>query len=319
MASSRQNEKAHKMADGGTAAPRNSPMHSGVPSQDCSMAQTEQEEASNPEESEYFETQVTNQWDNPAANKRCPNYLRKLYDLPAYANNILQVPIIAGPVAALQSSGLVSKGGRGQIKDMQDRRSDQFCKRTHEAMAMTIRASATASIVSRASIVWARKVLELIPPTETKAIEGVNRMLKAASFAADATLDAVTFSARSLASSVATRWLLWLRAWQTDWRSKTMVSECAFHGHKLFGEELNEFLVDPKEKPKHLPKQVRGLDKKSSSQSFFRPQQSTTQFKRDNFRRPYWNQGRQQFKKGFTSKKGSFPDRYQQDNRQSKA
>uniref|UniRef100_A0ACB8EPT4 Uncharacterized protein n=1 Tax=Sphaerodactylus townsendi TaxID=933632 RepID=A0ACB8EPT4_9SAUR len=50
---------------------------------------------------EYFETQVTNQWNKPAANKRCPNYLRKLYDLPAYANNILQVPIIDGPVAAL--------------------------------------------------------------------------------------------------------------------------------------------------------------------------------------------------------------------------
>uniref|UniRef100_A0ACB8FJI1 Uncharacterized protein n=1 Tax=Sphaerodactylus townsendi TaxID=933632 RepID=A0ACB8FJI1_9SAUR len=273
---SRRNEKARKMVDGSSAAPSNSPTHSGVPSQDCLMAQTEQEEASNPEESD-------------------------------------------GPVAALQSSGLVSKDGRGQIKDMQDRRSDQFCKRTHEATAMAIRALATASIVSRASIVWARKVLELIPPTETKAIEGVNRMLKAANFVADATLDAVTFLPRSLASSVATRQLLWLRAWQTNWRSKTMVSECAFHGHKLFGEELNEFLVDPKEKPKHLPKQAHGLDKKPSSQSFFRPQQSTSQFKRDNFRRPYWNQGRQQFKKGFTSKKGSFPDRYQQDNQQPKA
>uniref|UniRef100_A0ACB8EKJ0 Uncharacterized protein n=1 Tax=Sphaerodactylus townsendi TaxID=933632 RepID=A0ACB8EKJ0_9SAUR len=342
----RQNEKVCKMVDGGTAAPCNSPMHSGVPSQDCLMAQTEQEEASNPEESdsetqgkeegellsdqedleemqvteqssrlfkiedyhyllsksvaalhlgeakssegsskrkstslhkgdgeffpphpdskrifpfpEYFETQVTNQWDKPAANNRCPNYLRKLYDLPAYANNILQVPIIDGPVAALQSSGLVSKDGRGQIKDMQDRRSDQFCKRTHEATAMAIRASATASIVSRASIVWARKVLELIPPTETKAIEGVNRMLKAASFAADATLDAVTFSARlwllfsghtsaTLVTSMADRlalklWFLNVPSTDTSFLEKNSSSSW----------------LDPKEKPKHLPKQARG-------------------------------------------------------------
>uniref|UniRef100_A0ACB8FNX0 Uncharacterized protein n=1 Tax=Sphaerodactylus townsendi TaxID=933632 RepID=A0ACB8FNX0_9SAUR len=268
---------------------------------------------------EYFETQVINQWEKPAANKRCPNFLRKLYDLPAYANNILQVPIIDGPVAALQSSGLVSKDGRGQIKDFQDRRSEQFCKRTHEAAAMAIRASATASIVSRASIVWARKVLELLPPTETKAIEGVNRMLKAASFAADATLDSVTFSARSMASAVATRRLLWLRMWQTDWRSKSMVSECAFQGEKLFGEDLKEFLVDPKEKPKHLPKPFRAFDRKQSSNSSFRPQQGSSQFKRDNFRRPYWNQSRQQPKKGFHYKKNTGPERYNQDNRQSKA
>uniref|UniRef100_A0ACB8FFX4 Uncharacterized protein n=1 Tax=Sphaerodactylus townsendi TaxID=933632 RepID=A0ACB8FFX4_9SAUR len=39
---------------------------------------------------EYFETQVTNEWDKPAANRRCPNFLRKLYALPAYANDILQ-------------------------------------------------------------------------------------------------------------------------------------------------------------------------------------------------------------------------------------
>uniref|UniRef100_A0ACB8FVY1 Uncharacterized protein n=1 Tax=Sphaerodactylus townsendi TaxID=933632 RepID=A0ACB8FVY1_9SAUR len=268
---------------------------------------------------EYFETQVINQWEKPAANKRCPNFLRKLYDLPVYANNILQVPIIDGPVAALQSSGLVSKDGRGQIKDFQDRRSEQFCKRTHEAAAMAIRASATASIVSRASIVWARKVLELLPPTETKAIEGVNRMLKAASFAADATLDSVTFSARSMASAVATRRLLWLRAWQTDWRSKSMVSECAFQGEKLFGEDLKEFLVDPKEKPKHLPKLFRTFDRKQSSYSSFRPQQGSSQFKRDSFRRPYWNQSRQQPKKGFNYKKNTGSERYNQDNRQSKA
>uniref|UniRef100_A0ACB8G340 Uncharacterized protein n=1 Tax=Sphaerodactylus townsendi TaxID=933632 RepID=A0ACB8G340_9SAUR len=127
---------------------------------------------------EYFETQVTNEWDKPAANRRCPNFLRKLYALPAYANDILQVPIIDGPVAALQSTGAVSKDGRGQIKDLQDRRADQLCRRSHEAMAMVIRASATASIVCRASIAWAKKVLELLPETETRSIEGVNRMLR---------------------------------------------------------------------------------------------------------------------------------------------
>uniref|UniRef100_A0ACB8GD79 Uncharacterized protein n=1 Tax=Sphaerodactylus townsendi TaxID=933632 RepID=A0ACB8GD79_9SAUR len=224
-----------------------------------------------------------------------------------------------GLVAALQSSGLVSKDGRGQIKETQDRRAEQFCKRIHEAAAMAIRASATASIVSKASIVWARKVLEILPPTETKAIGGVNRMLKAASFAADATLDSVTFSARSMASSVAAVGLLWLRAWQTDWRSKAMVSECAFQGEKLFGEDLKEFLVDPKEKPKHLPKPSRNFDRKPSSNFNFRPQQGANQFKRDNFRRSYRNQGRHQNKKGFPYKKNPASDRYNQDNRQSKA
>uniref|UniRef100_A0ACB8EY80 Uncharacterized protein n=1 Tax=Sphaerodactylus townsendi TaxID=933632 RepID=A0ACB8EY80_9SAUR len=125
--------------------------------------------------------------------------------------------------------------------------------------------------------------------------------------------------ARSMASSVATRRLLWLRAWQTDWRSKAMVSECAFQGEKLFGEDLKEFLVDPKEKPKHLPKPSRNFDRKPSSNFNFRPQQGANQFKRDNFRRPYGNQGRHQNKKGFPYKKNPASDRYNQDNRQSKA
>uniref|UniRef100_A0ACB8EQN7 Uncharacterized protein n=1 Tax=Sphaerodactylus townsendi TaxID=933632 RepID=A0ACB8EQN7_9SAUR len=128
-------------------------------------------------------------------------------------------------------------------------------------------------------------------PYGDEAIEGVNRMLKAASFAADATLDSVTFSARSMASLVATRRLLLLRAWQMDWRSKSLVLECAFQCEKLFGEDLKEFLVDPKEKPKHLPKPFRGFDRKPSSNSNFLPQQGPNQFKRDNFRRSYWNQG----------------------------
>uniref|UniRef100_A0ACB8FK42 Uncharacterized protein n=1 Tax=Sphaerodactylus townsendi TaxID=933632 RepID=A0ACB8FK42_9SAUR len=195
---------------------------------------------------EYFETQVTNEWDKPTANRRCPNFLRKLYALPSYANDILQVPIIDGPVAALQSTGAVSKD------------------------------------------------------------------------------DSVTFAARAMASSVAARRLLWLRAWQTDWKSKALVCECAFQGQKLFRDELNDFLVDPKEKPKHLPKSFRKFDRKTSSSTNFRPYQSQTfqpsfnQGKRD-FRRPYWNQSRQPFKRGFAPRKQQGNDRSFQENRNTKA
>lgn len=62
---------------------------------------------------------------------------------------------------------------------------------------MAVKVCATASIVSRASIVWSQKMLQLLPESETRLLEGASRILKAGSFTADATLDAILIHIRT--------------------------------------------------------------------------------------------------------------------------
>lgn len=54
---------------------------------------------------------------------------------------------------------------------------------------MAIKASASASIVSWAAIVWMRKLTQLLPEGSRQTLEGTNRMMKAVAFMSDATLD----------------------------------------------------------------------------------------------------------------------------------
>uniref|UniRef100_A0ACB8G8A6 Uncharacterized protein n=1 Tax=Sphaerodactylus townsendi TaxID=933632 RepID=A0ACB8G8A6_9SAUR len=251
---------------------------------------------------EFFENQIMAEWEKPAANRRVPEFLKKLYALPAYAD-YLQVPVIDAPIAALQSSGLVSGDGEGKIRDRIDRRVDQLSRQTHEAIAMAIRASAAASIVSRASIVWARKVIQLLPESERRLHEGASRMLMAASFSADATVDTMTFLARATGLTVATRRLLWLRAWPTDFRSKSMVAAFPFGGGKLFGEALDRILVETKGKNKAMPRTLLRNDRQRTvkSNGSFRSQHALPRFRQDN-RKPAWSSQLQTYKERFSSK-----------------
>lgn len=88
--------------------------------------------------------------------QQCPQPVNKLYNLPNFANNMLQVPLVDAPILAIQSLGLLSEDGQRSIKDPWDKRIDTALRRCHEATALAIKASATVSIVSRASIVWGR-------------------------------------------------------------------------------------------------------------------------------------------------------------------
>lgn len=103
---------------------------------------------------------------------------------------------------------------------------------------MTIRACATASIVFRATILWVRKMMQLLPDSKSRLLEGASQMLKGSSFTGDATLDALTFTSRVMASTGVARRGLWLQVWQVLTHSKQIISSCPFQGEKLFGEAL---------------------------------------------------------------------------------
>lgn len=87
---------------------------------------------------------------------------------------------------------------------------------THEAMDMASKASSTASVFSRAAIVWECKMLQLLLEMDKRLLGGTNRLLKAASFISDATLAALIFCPRALASATVARRNIWVCAWQAD-------------------------------------------------------------------------------------------------------
>lgn len=163
------------------------------------------------------------------------------------------------------------KTAKGQCRTI---RQTHQCGIHHEATAITIKALSTASIVSRAAIVWMRKLIQLLPEGDKRSLEGANRVMKADAFTADATLDALTFCSQAMASEIVARRGIWLRAWQADLRSKNFVSAYPFQGEKLFGDALDRILVETRDKKKAMPKTICRFDRRGSNQHSFRPPSS---------------------------------------------
>lgn len=108
---------------------------------------------------------------------------------------------------------------------------------------------------------WGKKQSDLIPHADTQILEGLSRIIKANSFIADATLDNLVFTSRLMAAGNHARRAIWLRAWQTDPKSKQIVAAYPFTGDKLFGVQLDMILVKMRDKKKLLPKSLKRTDK----------------------------------------------------------
>lgn len=157
--------------------------------------------------------------------------------------------------------------------------------------------------------VWGRKMLELLPESEHRLIEGATRMLKATSFAADATLDGMISASRAIGFSVVARRGIWLHAWQADLHSKQLVAAYLYRGGKLFGPSLEEILVETKDKKKALPKTLRKSDQRGPSFRFlaFRTNGFQGRSQQDG-KRSTWGTSRPQFKRSsFNSRPNKFP------------
>lgn len=257
----------------------------------------------------FFEEQLRAAWETPATYRRPPPAIRKLYALPKFTEDFLKVPKIDAPILDIQSSGLLSEDGQGSIRDGWDKHLDQDLKRVYETSASTIGSSATASIVARASIVWTKKLLDLIPQSDSRLQEGLNRLLKANAFVADATLDSLVFTSRSMAASVHARRALWLRAWQADNRSKQILAAYPFTGETLFGPKLEKILVETRDKRKALPKSLRRNDRRGKQtypSSNFSFRSSFANRSRTEGRRPSWTP-KPRFRRSYTNTREGRP------------
>lgn len=172
----------------------------------------------------------------------------------------------------------MAEDGHGNLRDPVDRKADFALKKAHEAAILSIKAAASDSIVSRASIVWMRKLVQLIPDEDCHAMEGANRVLKAACYTADATLDSMVFASKSISSAAAARRTLWLKAWHTSYQDKLIVTGYPFQGDRLFGDALDKILIKTREKKKAMPRSLRSQDRRSNTHQSFRFQHTLPRY-----------------------------------------
>ncbi|XP_061442279.1 uncharacterized protein LOC133365043 [Rhineura floridana] len=204
---------------------------------------------------------ATEEWSHPFQTRRFKNLADKLYSLaPDFATK-LAVPGIDEPIASLVSRSLLPREGESQLKDATEQRSDFALRKNYEATAFSMRASASASIFSRAAMMWLDDLLEDPNPDPVSLRRSLIKLRKTAAFVADATLDATQLGARAMTAQIVARRTLWLRHWQADSTARVNLSRAPYSGSLLFGEEaLKAVLVDPKDAHKPVLATVKNID-----------------------------------------------------------
>lgn len=202
---------------------------------------------------DIFHDAMRAEWENPAKHKSTHPIFSKLYALTQGASKEIKLPLVDDPVNSLSSTSVLPMDADGLPKDQCDRRIEQALRRDFEASANSLRASASASLFARASYEWASKMTtpEVDIPKEFK--DEIKKVALASAFAADATFDAFQMASRAMAYSVTARRNTWLRCWEADPSAQTKLAAVPFTGFHLFGEVLDRYLVEDKDKKKVLP------------------------------------------------------------------
>ncbi|XP_070605563.1 lamina-associated polypeptide 2-like isoform X2 [Erythrolamprus reginae] len=144
---------------------------------------------------------------------------KRFYNVDPNLRAALEIPTIDGPVVSLASPKFTSGDTDDALKE-QDRGSEVTLRKVHQAAAWAVKSALAASFFNRTSLLWLEQLQSRIPDTDLCTFEDIKKLVAAAEFSADATLNSAKFASRSLASSLTVRRLLWLRYWQADMKYK---------------------------------------------------------------------------------------------------
>lgn len=103
-----------------------------------------------------------------------------------------------------------------------------------------------------------------VSPEDSCLHQDINKLIAAAEFSADATLNSAKFASRAVASNITSRRLLWLQHWQADMRTKWRLAAVPFKVGSLFREAPDPILVESRDKRKILPYVSRRPDRRST-------------------------------------------------------
>ncbi|XP_060543266.1 uncharacterized protein LOC132710656 [Pantherophis guttatus] len=194
---------------------------------------------------------VKRQWESPASAPLPSSNDKRNFQVSSDLETLLQIPSVDAPVAALLPNSNVP-GEPDEGFRPEERRSDQVLQKAFQSSSWAIKATTTASFFNRTTLLWLRQLQEKLAPGDTRIRQDLNKIVAAVQFSADSTLNAARFSTKSLASAVTARRLLYLRHWQADARHKWRLASVPFKGTKLFGDALDPFLTETRDKKKVL-------------------------------------------------------------------
>ncbi|XP_070605564.1 uncharacterized protein [Erythrolamprus reginae] len=251
---------------------------------------------------------VQRDWALPGSHLTLSGMEKQLYNMASNFTTALEMPTIDGPVMALASPTFMSNDTDDAL-NAEDKRSEVTLRKVHLAAAWAIKSSLSASFFNRTSLLWLKEMQARIPATDLRTHQDIKKLIAAAEFSADATLNSAKFASRVIASSVKARRLLWLRHWQADMSYKWKLASTPYKGSKLFGEALEPLLVETNDQKKVLPSMSKRGNQRSapyfqkpsfkapdSTNDFSQPQRSYFQQRGGQSNRPgYRGRGRQQF------------------------
>lgn len=95
-----------------------------------------------------------------------------------------------------------------------------------------------------ASLLWLRQ--ERLPSEDTRLYQDVNKLVAAAEYSADASLNAVRFASRALFSAITSRRRFC--NWRADAKTKWKLASVPYKAPNLFGVALDPLLIEDKDK-----------------------------------------------------------------------
>lgn len=164
-------------------------------------------------------------------------------------------PKIDAPIAKMSKKASLPFEDAGYLQDPIDKKLDKCLRRTWESAAGGLKPNIASTCVARSLLVWLNQMEEHIKNRTSRdaLLASIPTLKKAAAFLADASTDAIRFSAKSAALSNAARRALWIKKWSGDVNSKNRLCAIPCEGEYLFGSVLNDLLEKAGDKGKVFP------------------------------------------------------------------
>lgn len=150
---------------------------------------------------------IRKQWNQPRSLSNPSGLDKKMYTVEQEVEDMLKLPAIDAPFTNLASSNILPSDSAEGLKT-EDRKAEMSVCKTHQAAAWAIRSAIAASFFNRTSLLWLRQMQACAPPGDVRLHQNINKLIAAAEYSADATLNAAKFASRVLASNVTSRRLL---------------------------------------------------------------------------------------------------------------
>ncbi|XP_039183930.1 uncharacterized protein LOC120301160 [Crotalus tigris] len=208
-----------------------------------------------------FRATVEKQWSSLATFPAPNSTERKLFNVSSSFASLLEVPSMDTPLTSLFSTSAIP-GDMVEAMKAEDKKFEFSLRRVHQASAWAIKAATSFSFFARASIMWLCELQALVPPDQVRTHQTLGKLVVVSEYMADASFHSAWYSSKSIAATVASRRLLWLKQWRTDLKSKWRLSTAKYGGTHLFGPILEPHVIEGKDKCKILAHPSRRLDRR---------------------------------------------------------